>query len=288
MSAIAPSAVDLIESHVPCVQCGYDLYASKRSGLCPECGKSVALSASASETFLKVENAVELRKMGSSLLVSSIFAGLCPGACLLAVQAENLAGPIAMSIAFSICAVFAGVGETRRRRGLGATPAIASRSSPLVADGVAAAGLVLINLAAYAYAIENAARGYSSGSAFILVLVCLGFFLLCVTAWRALPTWRAHADLAYLLNGIRLSKFLRFLAWTKATYETIWLFCCWSPFAFVAMGRPMEDLAVGLAFAALFGLFGFAAIWVLMIIAHAILLAQVRKATEPTLSCANP
>jgi hypothetical protein len=221
--------------------------------------------------------------MARSLLISSIFAGLCPASCLLLLSTENIVGAIAMSVAFGTCAVFAAKGEAQRRRIVGVqVSSMRLSGSPLLPDIFAGVGLTLVNLAGYVYAIHEMTRqaftSRQNVEAVGMVLVGTGFFLLCVTAWRAVPSWRAHADIARLIGGKRLGKFLRFLGWTKAIYETLWLFCCWAPF--VAMGvRPLEEMAVGLAIGALFGLIGFGVIWILMIIAHATLLVQIRKVT---------
>jgi hypothetical protein len=285
MSAIAPSVADSVSTHVPCLGCGYDLYASKRVGQCPECGRDVSLSVSVSSVFHEPANALKLRKMGSALLVSSIFAGLCPAACLLAVQAENLIGAVAMTIAFGTCAVFAARAEMLRRGVLRLSSISPVAGPPLVADAIAAGGLLLINLAAYVYVIARMVNSnmYFGEDGLPTVLVGVGFFLLFVTAWRAMPTWRAHADIAHLLGGQRLAKLLHFLSWAKAVYESVWLFCCWTPFALVQLDSNGSDLAVSLAVGALFGLFGFAVIWILMIIAHAIFSVQLRKATQPAI-----
>ena len=284
MSALTPSALDLIRTHVPCLGCGYDLYASQRNGLCPECGREVAYSISGFDLQIDPAKAYAARRMGAALLTSSIFAGLCPASCLLMLQTERFLGAIAMSVAFTICAVFAARGEAFRRQWRGHSIGNIRIGAPLGADVVATVGLLLVNLAAYWYAFQQFVQyeyGYNrSYEVAGMSLVGVGFFLLNLTAWRALPTWRAHAEVAHLLNARKTRGLLTFLAWTKAIYESLWLLCCWSPFALGMAGHSAEELAISLAFAALFGLFGFGVVWVLMIIAHAILLVQIRRATS--------
>ncbi len=279
MDVLAPSP-ELIQKHLPCLSCGYDLYATSRDGLCPECGSDVTQSVATAHVLLDPANAGSARRMSGSFLLSSIFAGLCPAACLLALNLENLLGAIAMTIAFTTCALFAALGERQRLAIAGSASLSHASGSPIGFDVIAAVGLLLVNLAGYIFSLQGSwFHSAASRQAIATTSVGVGFFLLCIAAWRALPTWRAHADLAHTLQSEKLEKLMRFLAWTKAFYETAWLFCCWTPFALMEIGNQMDDLAVPLAVAAAFGLIGFAVIWILMIIAHAILHAQIRKVT---------
>lgn len=282
MDVLAPSP-ELIQKHLPCLSCGYDLFATSRSGLCPECGSDVTRSVAMAFVLLEPANAARARRMSGSLLLSSIFAGLCPAACLLALNLENLVGAIAMTVAFATCAIFAALGERRRREIVNSDSFSMASGSPIGFDIIAAVGLLLVNVAGYFYGLQNSLRAvwysFHAYEAIAMTCVGVGFFLLFIAAWRALPTWRAQADFARQLHGLKLENLMRFLAWTKAIYETAWLFCCWSPFALISLGSQGEDLAIPLAVAAAFGLIGFAVIWILMIIAHAILHVQIRKVT---------
>lgn len=280
MDGLAPSP-ELIQKHVPCLNCGYDLFATNRVGLCPECGCDVSGSVATAYVLLDPANAGSARRMSGSFLLSSIFAGFCPGACLLALNLENVVGAIAMTIAFAMCAINAAVGERERRAITTSSPLASTSGSPIAFDLIAGGGLVLINLGGYLYAMPRnwASRNDSIQQALVMTSIGVGFFLLCIAAWRALPAWRAQAELARSLRAPRLQRLMRFLAWTKAIYETAWLFCCWTPFALISLGSEGEGLAIPLAVAAAFGLIGFAVIWILMIIAHAILHVQIRKVT---------
>lgn len=281
MSAIATPAGGLVNLHVPCRGCGYDLFASNRDGRCPECGQDVQPSVVQASVLHDPANASRARTMAALFLTSSIFAGLCPGACALALSLENELGPLLMSAAFAGCVISAIRGEYQRRSihvGSGARMAAA----PFVADLLAASGLLLINLGGYLLVYLHIALIGSSDSAerAVAATLAVGFFLLFVTAWRAVPAWRAHAELAQFTRGGKLEKFLKFMGWTKAIYETAWLLTCWTPLAMYAIGgHDFEDPGLFMAFGALFGLVGFAAIWLLMIIAHTILLVQIRRAT---------
>lgn len=280
MTAVPTNLPAPIDVHVPCLGCGYDLFASSRQGLCPECGRDVALSVQMASVLLDPANARNARKMAGTLVASSVFAGLCPASCLFVLASEHLVGAMSMTIAFGACAVLAAVGE-RARRQIKDVPAMSgSHGSPIVADLVAAFGLALVNLAGYLFAVRQMRMyiGYSQSYEILgAATVGLGFFLLCVTAWRALPTWKAHADIAHLLHRKGLRKLLNALGYTKAIYETLWLACCWMPFALVGLGREGEGLAIPLAVAAAFGLIGFGVIWILMIVAHAVLLVQINR-----------
>lgn len=280
MTALAPSAIDQIRSHVPCLGCGYDLFASNKDGRCPECGKDVGPSLEQGSVLLDPANAVHARASVALTLTSSIFAGLCPAACFAALNFETALGPLLMTIAFGCCAVNAGLGEYRRRSIRMGTGTL--KAGAFKADLVAAAGLLMVNLGGYLYVLEQQgsfARG-DGARAFVAGVLAIGFCALCASAWRAVPTWRAHAELAAFARGRKLAKFLKFMGWTKAIYETLWLACCWISLGMFAIGsREWEDPAIFFAIGAFFGLFGFAVIWMLMIITHAILLVQIRKAT---------
>lgn len=291
MSLATPASV--VEHHVPCIGCGYDLFASAAAGNCPECGRDVDVSLRALGALSIPSNAITARAMSTSLLVSSLFAGLCPAACLLLLNLENAIGAVAMSVAFLVCAVSGAHGEVLRSRIAGIPAKSGSRGSPRWADLVAAVGLLCVNVAGYLYAAKQALIYNSDYSASVnvewasMICVAVGFFLLCIMAWRAIPTWLAQADVARALRANRLAGFMTFMAWAKGIYETIWLACCWTPFVGGLLdsssSSSLTDLMIYPAVGAAFGLIGFAAIWLMMIIAHVILLVHIRKRTASTL-----
>ncbi len=275
-----------VASHVTCTGCGYDLYAANVAGKCPECGLAVKQSAGLALALAEPANARSARLMGNSLLVSSIFAGLCPAACLLLLNLENLAGAIMVLVAFGTCAIFAAIAERARLR---LAPVIGTPSTSrtlILYDMIAGVGLLLIGVAGVLYGIKDSYNllGYDHQSLWEGAQAALaggGFFALFLTAWRAIPAWRAQAEFAQLLGAKRLKKFLTFLAWTKAIFETVWLLCCSLPFGLALLQHESgSDAAIFFAIGAFFGLFGFAAIWLMMIIAHSVLLVQIRKQTK--------
>lgn len=264
--------VNTFERHNRCLTCGYDLFGQPRIGLCPECGNSTRETAAHAQ-FLSHPDKVACVLSGARLLlIASILSGLCPGVCLLMLATDG-SGVVAgmMTVIFVTTAVTAAVGD---RRLLGADEVVGVDRQALLTrrmfDGIAAAGLVTLNLAAFVIAT-------GIDSAMIAVIVAIGFFLLSISAWRAAPTGSAHARVGEV--GWGRAGGLRGLGVIKAFYESIWLGCCWMGIACLAVN---QDAAVFFMFAAFFGLFGFAAIWIAMIVVSALFLQRISRLATGT------
>jgi hypothetical protein len=273
--------VPTFERHNTCLGCGYDLFGQPSIGVCPECGQSTRESARNAAFLDAPGNVARLRSGTVLLLWSSILAGLCPGICLLCVANDGLvilSFAVVMTLIFGATAVTASLGErqlasmvefAQSESGDGESP---SARPNVVGDLVAAAGLLSINIAAYVYAANT--RSGSRTEYIVAALVGIGFGCLSATAWRAVPAYRMRMRVAEACLGGH-HRGLAALGYTKAIYETIWLCCCWLAPALLLI--KLEEVAVIFAFGALFGLGGFAILWVFMIVLHAVLLVKVRR-----------
>jgi hypothetical protein len=70
----------------------------------------------------------------------------------------------------------------------------------------------------------------------------------------------------------RLARSFTALGVVKFLYESVWLTCCGAPLILTddfLGGNGADDLAVYLAMAAFFGCFGFAVVWLWMVVSHA-------------------
>ena len=275
------------ERHNTCLHCGYDLFGQPRTGVCPECGTSTRESAR-NESFIgQPGNLARLRSGAALLLWSSILSGFCPGVCLLCMYWEgHIAVAFLMTLIFVATALTAALGERRFEEMRDFAPAelVDGPVSRIrrIPDFVAAAGLMTVNLAAYVYSYSMLqVSNHAWAEPLVMTIIGVGFLMMAATAWRAVPSYALRADIANACLGTKRRGF-KGLGMVKAIYETIWLSCCWGPMFLLAM--KLEDPALFLAFGALFGLGGFAILWILMIIFHAILFAQVRKMAKAELT----
>jgi hypothetical protein len=101
----------------------------------------------------------------------------------------------------------------------------------------------------------------------------VGFLLMGLTTFRHQMLYtslgRAFRREGFTTTGV----WLAILGWTKAVYEFLWLAVCIAlPLIGLSMnqGQHFEEGAIFLLFGALFGLFGFALVWVLMIVMHSV------------------
>lgn len=218
------------------------------------------------------------RVRAGSLLafVSAILSGFCPGVCLLYASAEgSIVVAALMTLIFAATAVTAALGERRLTSVLSTASRGAVSRAHQVSDLLAGVGLLVINVAAYLF---GRLEWLPHRDGILAALTCGGFVLLAATAWRAVPSYRmraavarAHAD----PNRIRGNGGFIALGYVKAIYETVWLSLCWIALALIALDG--HDSWVPFGFGALLGLIGFAAIWLAMIVTHAILFARAQK-----------
>lgn len=282
--------VPVFERHNTCLGCGYDLFGQPRLGVCPECGASTRESAR-HEAFLGAPgNLKRLRGGAVFLLLSAILSGLCPASCLIFMWSDShIACAGLMSLIFAATVVTSAVGE-RRFVAMGEYQTADSNDreslrvfrNAFVADLSAAGGLVLVNVAAYITAIAKMSRvgdyGWRTENDEVVtgVIVAIGFFLMCVTAWRAVPAYRLRGQISRAVTGGANGGFIG-LGFLKAIYETLWLATVWMGIAAIGTGHDGEGVGVFLLFGALFGLGGYGILWLFMIGTHALLLRRVHS-----------
>lgn len=121
----------------------------------------------------------------------------------------------------------------------------------------------------------------------IAQVMIFAFGPLAATTARHVPFYRMLARYSRLMNCRRLAKSLIGLGWFKTFYEGLWLGSCFIGVFSIAMERNSaigrywgEDFKLFFAFGGLFGCFGFAGVWLWMMIAHGLLAAAARRSLK--------
>jgi hypothetical protein len=141
-----------------------------------------------------------------------------------------------------------------------------------VLDVIAGAGLVAIG-AAPVFALGLDLNG-TTGDVAAMALGA-AYLALAATTARHVLLYRALAEWAAAAGHESFPRRLIVLGYAKAFYEAAWLACCGLPL--VALGLDVDNqIVLYPAVAALLGCFGFAPIWVWMIVAHARLASALR------------
>ena len=208
------------------------------------------------------------------LLLVAILSGLCVGSCFLTMTNDPIWIVLHMLIYAATLglAVLAGVRMAKSGIAGGRRAAM---------DTIAGVSLIVVALAP---AGDRWGRELGLNDTFGGIVLGTAFLLMSLTSYRHLLLYRLLAGPCRDAGYPRTAKWMTFLGWTKVLYETIWLLCCAVPLLLI--GNPLgnnshglDDSAFYLLLAAFFGCFGYAAIWMLMIILHArALLLSSRRA----------
>ncbi len=154
-----------------------------------------------------------------------------------------------------------------------------SRRPRMILDAVAGVGLILLAAAPFGLLQrDNALPG--------VALAGIGFLAMATVTIRHLMLYRLLSDLALAVTAPRLKRSLLAMGWMKTIYEGLWLMCCGLPLMAVALDKSHFKIAGNFAgewiifilIAAFFGCFGYAAIWVWMIVNHSLLLRAFKRA----------
>lgn len=219
------------------------------------------------------------RRVFREMLFLSILSGLCVGVCFLTFTG-GLVGALLHLVIFGMTialAVRAGMDLTAL-----SLAGSGSQRVRVVLDGLAGLGLVGVGLAPLVYYVGESQNLMVIETYGVAALgVCYG--LLAATTARHVMLYRLLADVCLRADHPHISTRLIRLGWFKAIYEGLWLTCC--AIALLCLGAAnalqgpsgFQDMAMWCAFAALFGAMGFGAVWVWMIIVHALLLATTRQ-----------
>ena len=213
---------------------------------------------------------VDARAAFRMQLIVAILSGLCVGSCFLSLS-ENVAAFGLQIILFAVTIVLAirgGILLTKLAPIAGDTGSMIR----VLLDLLATAGLAIVGVAPMVYGIDKAFSERIGAGALGLAAI-----LLAGTTSRHVMLYRLLANICRQINRTGMARQLIVLGWFKAIYEFIWLGCCAVALMFIAAkdtlaGSDAEGVAFFCAFAALFGAMGFGAIWIWMMVAHALLL----------------
>ena len=199
------------------------------------------------------------------MLWTAILSGLCVASCFVTFTQHPLA---AFSHVCNYVMIFvsAGMAGTRYR-----PPGAAARTVQDIIASVGLMGIMIAPVLFLTYTVQSMSAGpFALGACFLLIAA---------TTSRHLMLYSAVSNALVAANRRGLARSFLVMGWVKMIYEGLWLMCCALPLMMYqdrSMGRE-EDVAVFLAFGALFGCFGFGLIWIWMIIAHAMLVATVKR-----------
>lgn len=216
------------------------------------------------------------------MLWLAILSGLCVGAAFFTLSGEIFAAGLHI-VVFAVTiaiAVTAGV-SLDRNAGDSASGQPALRRT---LDLLALCGLVIVALAPVGYhlLINHESETLGQGAA---VVLGLAYALMAGTTYRHLLLYRQLANMCLQISRFSMARGLVALGWVKMIYEALWLGCC--AVALLLIGSNLhnqaDDLAIFIAFAALFGSMGFGAVWIWMIVTHALLLRLAGK-EQPRIS----
>ena len=208
-----------------------------------------------------IQGQIAFRRM----FVLSILSGLCVGSCFLTFMETLIAVVIHVAI-FTLTIVWA------VRAGMGLMQMMSSADDPsrrrrMILDLLALVGIAIIGAAPVVYHV-----GKTRVTDDHLFTAALGtaYSLLALGTARHVMLYRLLAGLCRTINRQAMARSLITLGWFKAIYEVLWLGCCAATLLMIAakdVGLG-QDAAIFFAVPALFGIAGFALIWIWMMICH--------------------
>jgi len=262
-----------VEPHLPCGQCGHDLFGVAVTAECPRCRAPVSRTLAATAWLRSSSMRNNLRRATPLLVVSAIGSGLAVLASALLVL-DELAYDVrvgatavqTLAVAATFWAASAASGRLGRAAGESLPGFDDARGRRRIgrmrlADGLAAAGLALLPLAAWTIVLlPPAAEVAALGAA------ALGFGLMAATSWRHVPRYAILSGLARTAGRARPARWLGRLGAFKAAFETLWLACCGATLALSVAG---SEWARPFALVAAIGLGGYLLVWLAMLVATA-------------------
>lgn len=200
------------------------------------------------------------------MFVLSILSGLCVGSCFLTFTETLIAIVIHVAI-FTLTIVWA------VRAGIGLMQMMSAAEDPsrrrrTVLDMLALVGVAIIGAAPVVYHVGQITN-FSQDGPFCAGLG-IAYSLLALTTARHVMLYRLLAGLCRTINRQAMARSLITLGWFKAIYEFLWLGSCAATLLMVAakdIGLD-QDAAIFFAIPALFGIAGFAFIWIWMMVCH--------------------
>jgi hypothetical protein len=217
------------------------------------------------------------RSAARQMVWLAILSGLCVGVCFLAMMSPW--GGVLHTVLFAATITLAvRCGGASR----GVVPPDRNRTA---LDALALVGLAIIGLLPAAqFALQGMTlnRGeYRDVEKLGFAVVSLAFLLLAATTFRHWMLYHAIAAFCRSAGLRRLGGSMLALGVVKAIYEGVWLGCCFAAPLLLSVSKggvnDLEGYAIWLAFGALFGCMGFGAVWVWMIVNHAVFARAVGR-----------
>ncbi len=213
-----------------------------------------------------------------TLLLLSIFSGLCVGSCFLVLGFDGALWTSALHMGiYSVTLVLAvkgGVAQARRTGSVG--------SLQVTLDSIAGAGLIIIGLAPLYVPLRADELRWTA------LFPAIAFLCLTLTTYRHVLLYRNLSDLFSLAGRRSLAKSLVILGRFKCIYEFVWLGCCAIPLLAIGVSgvdeqlgvfpAPTPEFRIFPAIAPFFGCIGFGGIWIWMMIVHSVCLSAARRA----------
>ncbi len=219
------------------------------------------------------------RRYARASLVSTIFSGLCVGVACLWLTERNLAVSLLHLVIFSTTLVFAAIAGRALVLSAVSARVRACYVRGIWLDWLAAAGL--IPLAVMPILAQSLPPDWSDLSS-LAWWPAGAYFLLTVSVGRHVLHYRQVTILLRALGNTYIGE-LRFIGWIKMIFEGVWLGACTFVLASFATGffGPFfgpNNFSFFAAFVALLGCYGYGALWVWLIVRHALLVARLRRA----------
>jgi hypothetical protein len=211
------------------------------------------------------------------MLFLTILSGCCVASCFL-VFTETVLGTSVQALVFAITIAMALASGKALLRSVPASddPGRVPRTA---LDCVSLVGLAMIAVVPLGYEITKSQALHEWDAPFA-GLIGIAYALMTVSTARHVMLYRLLAGLCRAVNHTRMARSLILLGWFKAIYEFLWLGCCAAALLLAAardvVSNDVGNTVVFFAVGALFGLAGYAIIWIWMIVAHAQLLRVAR------------
>lgn len=206
------------------------------------------------------------RAVAGPMMLAAVGSGLCVAVCF-AGFAENIRTlwTVAHPTLFLITLAAGIVAGMRMRDG------VAPRMLFDCIAGVGILGLALVPLGWWVLESHSIEPDVGFGALGVCYLLLAGTTVRHVLMYRLLANWASQA------NWRGLARSLIALGWTKTIFEALWLGCCATTSLLLAYDSAgSAEIAVLFAFGSLFGCFGYAVVWLWMLITHAILMQRVK------------
>lgn len=203
------------------------------------------------------------KAVAGPMMFAAVGSGFCVGVCFLGFAEEAHLAWVVLHPAIFLTTLGAGViAGMRLRDGVGVR---------MICDLVAGVGLLGLALVPPTYFLASG-EIFDDDVRIWLLGAC--YLLMAATTLRHLLLYRQLAAWARQGHWFGLARSFLGLGWTKTIFEGVWLGCCAATLMLATLdgSGAGEEAIVFLALSSFFGCFVYAAIWIWMMIAHAMLM----------------